>query len=50
MSFALKEHNGKVTNLWFADDIDVFAVDEQVLEALVEILDKTCTGINGGKC
>ena len=50
MSDALEEHDGKVsiggrniTNLWFADDIDALAKEEQELEALVESLDKTCT-------
>ena len=47
---ALEEHDGKVstggrniTSLRFADDIDALAEEEQVLEALVESLDKTCT-------
>ena len=50
MSDALEEHNGKVgiggrniTNLRFADDIDILAEEEQELEALVESLDKSCT-------
>ena len=50
MSDALEEHDGKVsiggrtiTNLRFADDIDVLAEEEQELEALVESLDKICT-------
>ena len=50
MSDALEEHDGKVsiggrniTNLGFADDIDVLAEEEQELEALVESLDNTCT-------
>ena len=50
MSDALEEHDGKVsiggrniTNLWFADDIDALAAEEQELEALVESLHKTCT-------
>ena len=50
MSDALEEHDGKVsiggrniTNLWFADDIDALAEEEQKLEALVEKLNKTCT-------
>ena len=50
ISDALEEHDGKVsigdrniTNLRFADDIDVLAEVEQELEALVESLDKTCT-------
>ena len=50
LSEALEEHDGKVsiggrniTNLRFADDIDVLAEEEQELEALVESLDKTCT-------
>ena len=49
MSDALEEHDGKVsiggrniTNLQFANDIDALAEEEQELEALVEILDKTC--------
>ena len=32
-----------ITNLWFADDRDDLAEEEQELEALVESLDKTCT-------
>ena len=50
ISDALEEHDGKVsiggrniTNLWFADDIDAPAEEEQELEALAESLDKTCT-------
>ena len=50
MSDALEEHDGKVsiggrniTNLWFADDIDSLAEEEQELEARVESLKKTCT-------
>ena len=50
MSDAFEEHAGNVsigdrniTNLRFADDIDVLAEKEQELEALVESLDKTCT-------
>ena len=50
MSDALEEHAGKVsiggrniTNLRFADDIHALAEEEQVLEALVESLDKTGT-------
>ena len=46
MSDALEEHDGKVsiggrniTNLQFADDIDVLAEEEQELEARVESLD-----------
>ena len=53
MSDALEEHDGEVsiggrniTNLWFADDIDALAEEEQELEALVENLDKTCTRYN----
>ena len=49
MSDALVEHDGKVsiggrniTNLWFADDLDALAEEEQELEALAESLDKTC--------
>ena len=52
MSDALEELDGKVSlggrnisNLRFADDIDALAEEEQVLEALVENLDKICTGI-----
>ena len=47
---ALEEHDGKVsiggrniTNLWFADDTDALAEEEQELDALAESLDKTCT-------
>ena len=50
MSNALEEHDGKVsiggrnmTNLRFADVINVLAEEEQELKALVESLDKTCT-------
>ena len=50
MPDALEEHDGKIsiggrkiTNLRFADDKDALAEEEQELEALVEILDKTCT-------
>ena len=50
ISDALEEHDGKVsighrnnTSLRFADDIQALAEEEQELEALVEILDKTCT-------
>ena len=50
ISDALEEHDGKVSvggrtisNLWFADDIDALAEEEQELKALVESLDKTCT-------
>ena len=50
MSDALEEHGGKVniggrniTNLWFADDVDALAEEEQELETLVEILHKTFT-------
>ena len=50
MSDALEQHDGKVsiggrntTNLRFADDIDVLAEEEQELEALQEMFDKTCT-------
>ena len=56
MSNALEEHDGKVsiggrniTNLWFANDIDALAEEEQELEALVESLDKTCTRVNHNK-
>ena len=49
MSDAQEEHDGKVsiggrniTNLRFADDIDVLA-EEEHLEALEESFDKTCT-------
>ena len=50
MSDALEEHAGNViiggrniTNLRYADDVDVLAEEEQGLEALVESIDKTCT-------
>ena len=50
MSDAQEEYVGKVsiggrniTNLWFADDIDALAEEEQELEALVESLHKTFT-------
>ena len=50
MSGALEEHDGKIstgginiTNLRFADD--VVAEKEQELEAVVESLNKTCTGV-----
>ena len=50
MSDALEEHIGKViiggrniTNLRFAEEIDVLVEEEQELEALVEKLDNTCT-------
>ena len=50
MPDALEEHDGKVsiggrniTNLRFADDIDVLAEEEQELKALVDSVDKTCT-------
>ena len=50
MSTALEEHDGKVsigsrniTNLRFADDIDVLAEEEQELEVLVESFYKICT-------
>ena len=50
MSDALEEHYGKVsigertlTNLWFADDIDALAEEEQELEAPTESVNKTCT-------
>ena len=33
---------GNITNMLFADDIDVLSEEEQELEALVESLDKTC--------
>ena len=48
MSEALEENDGKIsiggrtiTNLRFADDIDVLAEEEQELESLAESLDKT---------
>ena len=51
MSDALEEHDGKIsiggksiTNRRFTDDIDALAEEEQKLKALVESLDKTCTG------
>ena len=34
---------GKILPIWFADDIDALAEEEQELKALVESLDKTCT-------
>ena len=50
MSDALEEHAEKrgiggknITNLQFADDIDVLAGEKQELEALVECLFKSCT-------
>ena len=50
VSDALEILDGKVsiggrniTNLWFADDIDALAEEEQGLKVLVESLDKTCT-------
>ena len=50
MSDALEEHDSKIsiggrniTNLWFADNKDALAEEEQELEALVESFDKTCT-------
>ena len=50
VSDALEILDGKVsiggrniTNLWFADDIDALAEEEQELKVLVESLDKTCT-------
>ena len=50
MSDALEEQDGKISiggrtiiDLQFADDIDALAEKEQELEALAEILDKTCT-------
>ena len=36
-----------MTNLWFADDIDALAEEEQELEALVETLHKL---YDGGQC
>ena len=49
-SDAPEEHGGKVstgrrtiTNLRFADDINVVVEEEQELETLVENLDRTCT-------
>ena len=44
MSDAMEEHDGKVrgrniTSLWFADDTDALAEEEQELEALAENLD-----------
>ena len=54
MSDALEQHDGKVsiggrntTNLRFADDIDALAEEEQELEALQEMFDKTCTRYMG---
>ena len=50
MSDALDEHGGKVsigsrrlTNLWFADDIDALAEENQEQEAQAESLDKINT-------
>ena len=50
MSGALEGHDGKVsigdrniTNLRFADDIDILAEEEQELVVLVESLDRTLT-------
>ena len=50
MSDAFEEHDRKVsfgarniTNLWFADEIDALAEEEQELEAIVGSLDKICT-------
>ena len=53
MSDVLKEHDGNVSilcgrnitkiDLWFADDIDALAEEEQELEALMESIDKICT-------
>ena len=50
MPDALEEHDGKIsiggrkiTNLRFADHKDAQAEEEQEPEALVEILNKTCT-------
>ena len=47
---SLEEHDWNVsiggrniTNLWFADDTDALAEEEQELEVLVKSLDKTCT-------
>ena len=52
MSDALEDYDGKasigsrgITNLWFADDIDALAEEEQELGAIVESLDKTSQGI-----
>ena len=50
MSDALEEHYGRkvskggriITNLHFADDIDVLVQEEYELEALIESLDKIC--------
>ena len=54
MSDTLEEQGRKVsiygrtiTNLRFPDDIDALAEEEQELEALFEILDKTCTRYKG---
>ena len=50
MSDALEEHDRKVstgirniTNMWFVDDTNALAGEEQELEILVERIDKTCT-------
>ena len=43
-SDALEKHDSRtITNLQFADDIDVLAEKEQEQEALIESLDNTCT-------
>ena len=50
MSDALEEHDGKFSKggrniiyLRFTDDKDILSEKEHELEALVEILDRTCT-------
>ena len=50
MSDSLEEHDGKmskggrnISNLWFADGIDILAEEEQELEDRAESLDKICT-------
>ena len=52
MSDALEEHDGKVSvggknvaNLWFADDIDALAEEEQEVEALGEMSTKLAQSI-----
>ena len=49
---ALEEHDGKVsigrrtiTNLWFADDTDALAEEEQELEALLKVSTRPAQGI-----
>ena len=49
-SDALKEYGGTVSiggkiinNLWFANDTDALAMEEQEIEFLLKSLDKACT-------